>query len=111
MKRYYAALTSKHTETVNIRIAESTPVDELDAQLECALGLTDEIILVKLQGSIELPDGRYCGFANTDRADFVGFDQANVVIADQHLGHGRCRHPAGSASADDHDVLYGSMSH
>src|SRR6202023_3739968 len=102
MKRQYAAVTAKHPETVNIRITELTPIDELDTQLECGLGLTDKIILVKLQRPIEFPDRRYCGFADTDRANFVGFDQVNVVIADQHLVHGGRRHPAGRASADYH---------
>ena len=111
VKRQQAAVAAHNAEAVHVRVAETAPVDELNAQFERGLGLTDELVFVDVERLIELPDLRNRGFADANRADFVGFDQADAEIAEQHLGHGGRGHPSGRAAADDDNVLYGVLSH
>src|SRR5258708_20217858 len=94
VKRPQTAVAAQGAEAVHVRIAEPAPVDELNAQFERGLGLTDEVVFIDLERLIELPDLRNRGFADANRADVVGFDQANAKIADHPLAHGAPGHPA-----------------
>src|SRR5258708_14748163 len=74
VKRQYAAVAAQDAEAVHVRIAETAPVDELNAQFERRLGLADEVVFIDVERLIELPDLRNRGFADANRADFVGFE-------------------------------------
>jgi len=54
-------LLPQHTEAVNVAVPQATPIDELNAELERALGFTDELIFVDLEDPIELLDRRNGG--------------------------------------------------
>ena len=93
-------------EGVQIGIAHPAPVDELDTELERCVCRPHELGLVDPELLIECLDCGYGGFANSHRADLVGFDQSNpphLAVKDlrQHCGG----HPASGAAADDDDVL------
>ena len=99
-------LLADFAETVDIAVADATPVDEFDAQLEAALGGADELVLVDLERRVEVLDVRDRGFAHTDDADLVGLDQFDSVAWPQQFGQRRGGHPAGGAATDDDDVAY-----
>jgi hypothetical protein len=89
-------------ETVDVAVARATPLDELDAQLERALGAAQELVLIQFQRLVEHADVRDGGFADTDDADLIAFDQTDLVLVAEQGGKGRRGHPAGGAAAD-HD--------
>ena len=106
MKRHHADIVADGAEAVDVRIADARPVDELDAEFERALRAFHEIDLVDLEHVVEYFQMRHGCFAHADGADFFRFDEPDRILAAQHLGTCRCRHPAGRAAADDHDVSY-----
>ena len=91
-------------EGVHVTRALAAPVQELDAQLETALGLADEFILVDLQHAVEELDHRDRRLADADGADLLALHQRDGDLAAQDLGQGRGGHPAGGAAAGDHDL-------
>ncbi len=96
-------------ERMEIAAAGCLPVDEIDAQLVCSVGLTDELVLVQPQQVVEGENRRYRRLADADRADLGGFDQGDVVIdRAERLGKQGRRHPSGGAAADDHDAFDGN---
>ncbi len=64
-------------ERVNITVALTAPVDELDAQLEGRVGRLQELVFVDTEKLIEVNDIRNCGFTDPDYTDFIGFDQGD----------------------------------
>jgi hypothetical protein len=103
---------AERPEGVEIGLADGAPVDELDAQLEDALGLADEVVLVEAEHGVEQADLRDRRLAHADDADLLGLDQGDGrVVRPEDLGHGRGRHPAGRAAADDEDAADAGIGH
>jgi hypothetical protein len=95
---------TEFAEAVHVTVADGAPVDELDAQLERALGGAHELCFVDTEDGIEGGQMRNAGLADSDNADVVGFDQPDAVVALEDARHGRGGHPARGAAADDHDI-------
>ena len=92
-------------EAVDVRVALLAPVDELDPELERALGRADEVVFVDADQVVEAADQRDGRFAHADGGDFVRFDQADAVPVGHQRRQRGCAHPAGSAAADNDDIL------
>src|SRR5688500_607147 len=93
------------SEAMDVTIADIAPVDELDSELERTLRGANEVVLVDLEQLIEGPDVRDRRLSDTDGPDFVGLDEHDAITASQDFRQCGRAHPAGRASADDHDVL------
>jgi hypothetical protein len=90
---------------VEVAVSLAPPILEIDPELEGALRLPDELVLVDLQHAVEgghLWDGR---LADTDDSDLVGLDEHDLAkLGRQDLREGSGGHPSGGAAADDHDL-------
>ena len=64
-------------EAVDVAGADPVPIDELDAQLEAALGAAQEIVLVQADQAVEGLDRGNGGLAHADRSDRLGFDKGD----------------------------------
>ena len=100
-----AALAGK-AEGMNVVVADSPPVLELDGQLEGALDLREKVGLVDLQQAVHRAERRNRRLADTDRANGVGLHKHHVEVGADQLGHGGRCSPARGASAHDDDILY-----
>jgi hypothetical protein len=100
-----APALAESAEGVDIAAAGLVPADELDAQLEAALGGGHELGLVEPEHRVELADMRQRRLADAHRADLVGLDQGQriVGIGEQPREAGRA-HPARGTAADDDDA-------
>ena len=98
-------------EAVDIRGARPLPVDELDAELEAALGLAHELGFIDAEQIVEGLDVRHGGFADANGAELLGFDQLHIEAGTKHAGERGGRHPAGGSAADDDDVAEWSGDH
>jgi len=101
-------------EAVEEAVADVAPVAELDAELEAALRLPDEVGAVQAQGAVVGADGRQRGFADADGADVGRLHQHDLAgrraaHLRKALGQRRGRHPAGGAAAHDDDLADGRV--
>src|SRR5687768_8938928 len=92
---------------MDVAIAQALPIDELDAELERALRVADELVFIEAQQRIERQQRRNRRFANTDRADLLRFDQpyGYAGVLDQ-TRQPRRAHPSGSTAAYDHNFSH-----
>src|SRR5205807_2471243 len=99
-------------EAMEMAVADCTPVDELDPQLEAALGRAHELAFVDPQETVEDLHQRDSGFANSDNSDFFGLDKPHPDLACREQPRERgCRHPPGGSPADDQDVANPVVGH
>jgi hypothetical protein len=85
-------------------MTNAEPVDELDAELEAAVGGAQEFGLVDAEPDEEIMDLRDRRLADADGADLVGFDQRDRGAVTEETSKGRRRHPASGAAAGNHDI-------
>src|SRR5947209_926240 len=99
MKLDAAVVLSVRAERVEVSLAWRAPVDELNAELEGAVARRQEFVLVDTNHVVEGHERRDGGFADSNRADFVRFDQNDFdrlrVEERRESGGG---HPAGGAA-------------
>ena len=96
-------IAADRTEGMHVFMPLLVPVDELDAELERALRVAQEFVLVDLQQLVELRDGRDRRLAYADDADLGRLDQGYRQPGTQHARQRSGRHPAGgSAAGNDH---------
>ena len=75
MTRQGPKITANHAKAMNIGFADGAPIDEFNAELEGALGLTQKIVFVNLECLIEFLDRGDGRFADTDGRDFIRLDE------------------------------------
>ncbi len=98
-------------EAMHVRGSRALPIDELDAELEAALGLPHEFGLIDAEQIIEGLDVRHGGFAHTDGAELLGLDQLHSEGGSKHARKRGGRHPAGGSATDNDDVAKWSGNH
>ena len=86
---------------VHVTMAGLQPIDELNAQLEGALGRPDKGVLVQAEGGIEQMNLGNGGFTDPDRSDLFGFDQSDLVAMGQKPRQRRGCHPTSGPAADN----------
>jgi len=91
-------------EGMQVRIADTAPIVELDAELECALRRAQHFVFIQTEKRIDQPDLWDGGLADTDDADLLGLDQADTQLLAHGLGEACRGHPAGGTATDDDDV-------
>jgi hypothetical protein len=106
MKAAGPAVLANDAEAVQVFVANGAPVFELDTHFEGRLRRTHEILLVYTEQLVKGAEQRNRGFADTDSADLVGLDQADIEVLAQQLAHGGRGHPARRATADDYYFSY-----
>ncbi len=109
MERHQAEIAADRAEAMDVGVADFSPVVELDAQLESALGCAHEGCFIDPQQSIEGRYMRHGRFTDPDNADLFGFDQLNLDGLAEGFGDGRGAHPAGGAAPDHRDCSYGAF--
>ena len=87
-------------------MADSSPVFELDSELEGSLHPGQKFCFVDLQQSMHGPERRYGCLADANRAYGVGFHEDHVQVRADQFRDGGCRGPACGAAAHDDDILY-----
>src|SRR5689334_4537194 len=105
MEWHQAVIVTDLAEAVDVLVAEARPIDELDAELERALRLLDEVGFDDAKRVIELLEVGHGRFADTHGADFLGLDQANRISAVEYLCERGCRHPSRAAATNDDDIF------
>jgi hypothetical protein len=88
------------SKAVDIAVARSQPVDELNPQLEARLRSPHELGFVELDQLIVFLDRRDGRFANTDGADRFAFDELDIIEALAQLAEEGSRHPPRGSSTN-----------
>ncbi len=98
-------IDAEASEGVEVAVPDARPVDEFDRELERALCVAKEIVLVDAEKLVECEDRWDGRFADAHDPDLLGFDQRDrrEPVSKQTRQRGRA-HPAGGASANDHDA-------
>src|ERR1700722_4331423 len=80
------------------------PVDELDAELEGALGVRDKIVLIHAEHAVERADRRDSRFTYSNGPYLIGLDQCDrhARVLD-HAREPRPPHPSCGTPADNDD--------
>src|SRR5690606_18502969 len=105
VERDAVEVVAEEPERVDVAVAEPSPVDELDAELDRPLGRAQELVLVEVEHGVEVDDRRDRRFAHSDRADRVRFDQRDSPAAVVEEARKRRRgHPSRGSPADDDDA-------
>ena len=91
-------------EVVEIAVADTKPVNEFDAQLECRMGLPDEFVFVDAEEVIEQNDRRNGRLAHPDRADLFRFDERDPVRGASRFRKRSRSHPARRTTTHNDDV-------
>src|SRR3954462_10403919 len=95
VKRHVREIPADGTEGVHVGMALLEPVDELDAELEGALRMTQEIVLVDLEQLVEARDRGDRRLTDPDDADLRGLDECDREPRPEHAREGGGRHPSG----------------
>ncbi len=93
-------------EGMHVSVTLAPPIDKFDAQFEGALCRFQHVVGINAKHLVEFDDRGNGGFADTNRADLLGFNQRNATIlrADDFCQR-RGRHPAGGTTANNDDVI------
>src|SRR5690606_11571052 len=103
VKRHAADARAIGTEGMDIAIADTRPVDELDAELERRLRLRHQVAFVEPQAPLEEANVRQRRLADADGTDFFGFDPTTAPKPglERSGERGRRRPARGPAAHDD----------
>src|SRR3984957_17652743 len=96
---------------MHVAITDEGPVADLNTELDRALSLTHELVLVEFQQMIEPHKPGNRGFPNTHPADFIGLHDGDVAFAVDRARERGCGHPASGAPTQDNDVSHNSLVH
>src|SRR3954447_13973496 len=105
MKFYGLDIEAECAKGMKVALADSRPVDELDAQFERCVRVPDEVIFIDSEHGVERDDGRNRGFAYTNDADLFRFDELDAHLFAERARKSRCSHPSGSATSNNQDLL------
>jgi hypothetical protein len=106
MERQGPERTTDDAKAMDVAIADSRPVLEMDAELDRALRTLDEFGLIDAERlPVERADVRHAGLTHTYDSDFFGLDQANRGLLAEVRGQRRRGHPSGAAAADHDHAL------
>src|SRR5579875_3424472 len=94
---------------MDVAVADLAPVVELDAELERAIGFSDEFRLIDFQQAVEGREVRNGGLADADRANLLRFYQDDIDRATEGLGDRGGTHPSRGSTADDGDRLHRAL--
>src|SRR5215208_243137 len=97
------------SERVDVAVAFTQPVDELDAELERGLAALHELGFVELDQLIVFLDRRDRRFADADGADRFAFDQLEIVEALEQFAEQGGGHPTRSTAANDENPAHGQV--
>ncbi len=89
-------------EGMHVGVAAFVPVGELDAELEGAVRVAQEVVFVEAQHLVEQVDGRNGRLAHADDADLIRFHHGDREARPEYLGKRGGAHPARGAATDDH---------
>ena len=101
-----ALAAAERSERVDVTVAESAPVPELDAKLEGRPGGRHEIGFVDSEPLVETADVGKRRFANPDDTNRFRFDEMYVAPAWEQLRQGGRSHPASGAAADNDNLHF-----
>ena len=100
-----ATLTCE-AEGMNIVMADSPPVFELDGQLEGSLHPGQKFCFINIQQAMHGSERRYGCLADTNRTYGIRFHEDHVQVGADQLRDGGRRSPARGTAAHDDYILY-----